>query len=127
MSTIPHEKIVARMDRIDKMPKEIRELIHEHGLTVVQSFLDHGVTSAKAITHLIKAVRTGSIDPGIGTGGVGMINAGRTMCVVPMEPTIPMIAASMATVTGNDVLVDKEEKHRRRLRAAIKAGMARVV
>jgi hypothetical protein len=125
MDNAQREKIVARMSYIDSLPKDIRELVHEHGFTVVKAFLDQKITKAAAIKHLIGTVKTGSIDPGTGTGGVGMVS-GRAMCVIPIEPTPAMIAASMATVANHDVLVSKEEKHRLRLRAAIKAGMSRV-
>lgn len=114
------------MARIDSMPKEIRELIHEYGLTVVQAFLDLGVTRPTSIRHLIRQVQTGSNDPGTAIGGTGMIG-GRAMCVMPREPTPAMIEASMATVSNHDVDVDKYEKHRLRLRAALKAGMIRVI
>lgn len=125
MNNTQREKIVARMSYIDSLPKDVRELVHEHGFTVVKAFLDQKITKASAIRHLIDTVRTGSIDPGTGTGGVGMVG-GRKMCVIPVEPTPAMIAASMATVANHDMLVSKEEKHRLRLRAAIKAGMSRV-
>jgi len=126
MSQEHHDKIKARMARIDALPKDIRELIHEFGLTVVQAFLDQKVTKAYAIRHLIEQVQRGSNEPGTGVGGVGMVS-GRAMCVVPIEPTPAMIAASMATVANHDMAVSKEEKHRLRLRAAIKAGMSRKV
>ncbi len=118
-------KVRARMSRIDALPKDIRELIHEHGLSVVQAFLDHGLTKAKAIRHIITQVRTGSIEASPGNGN-GWQQAGRTMCVVPLEPTSAMIEASMAEVSGHNVVVDKFEKHRRRLRAAIRAGLSRI-
>jgi hypothetical protein len=126
MNNTQREKIVARMSYIDGLPKDVRELVHEYGFTVVKAFLDQKITKASAIRHLIDTVRTGSIDPGTGAGGVGMVG-GRAMCAVPIEPTPAMIAASMATVANHDMLVSKEEKHRLRLRAAIKAGMSRVV
>jgi hypothetical protein len=113
------EKIRARMDRIDAMPPDIRALIHEEGLTVVQAFIDQGVRKAAGIRHLIEQVRKGSNDAATGVSQ-------RTMCLVPMEPTLEMIDASMATVSNHDVEVTKHEKHRLRLRAAIRAGMSRV-
>ena len=120
------QKSVARMAKIDAMPKEIRELIHEEGLTVIQGFLDHGVKKAYAIRHLISLSRRGSIDVGTGVGGFGFVSD-RVMCSIPMEPTPAMIDASMNEVSGFNVVVDKVEKHRRRLRAAIKAGAAKVL
>jgi hypothetical protein len=122
-----HKKIVARMNRVDALPADIRELIHEEGLSVVQAFLDQGVKSAAGIRHIIMRVRNGSIDPGTGQGGKGWVQSGRTMAVVPMEPTPAMIQASMDEVSGHNVIVDKYEKHRRRLRAALRVGMSRVV
>ena len=47
----------ARMARIDAMPKPIRELVHEYGLTMVRAFLDCGVTKPNQIRHLIAVVR----------------------------------------------------------------------
>lgn len=122
-----HAKLQARMERIDALPKGIRELIHEHGLTIVQAFLDHKITNPNAIQHLIDRVRNGSIDPGTGEGSKGWVQAGRTMCMVPTEPSPAMIEASMAEVSGGNVVVTKYEKHRLRLRAAIRVGTSRVI
>jgi hypothetical protein len=124
-AVVPIEKIRARMDRIDAMPADIRALIHEYGLTVVQAFVDQGVTKATGIRHLIQQVARGSVEPGTSAGSKGWVQSNRNMVVVPLEPTPAMIEASMATVSGHDVVVDKYEKHRLRLRAAIKAGMSR--
>lgn len=127
MNQQQHEKIVARMDRIDAMPKEIRELIHEYGLTMVQAFIDQKITKPNVIRHLIQQVQRGSLDVGSGDGGQGWVQQGRAMVVVPAEPTPAMIHASMATVANHDMDVDKFEKHKLRLKAAIKAGIARHV
>lgn len=125
MGDLHHEKIVARMARIDALPPAIRELIHEEGLSIVQSFLDVGVKKPEHIRHLIMRVRSGSVDIGTGAGGFGWTQNGRQMVVVPLEPTPAMINASMETVSAHDVECTKFEKHKRRLRAAIKAGMSR--
>lgn len=115
------EKIVARMNRIDALPKGVRELIHEFGYTVVNAFLDQKVTNPASIKHLILQVQRGSLDTGNGKSSQN----GRVMVAIPSEPTPEMIFASMATVSGNDVIVDKYEKHKLRLRAAIKAGTSK--
>lgn len=46
----------ARMDIVDSMSPELRELIHEYGLTVVTAFLQCGVTKPKRIRHLVETV-----------------------------------------------------------------------
>lgn len=119
-----HEKIVSRMQTIDALPKEVRELIHEYGYTMVRAFLDQKITKANIIWHLIQQVQRGSLDTGNGTAS---FQGGRAMVVIPAEPTPEMIHASMATVSNHDMVVDKFEKHKLRLRAAIKAGIARHV
>ncbi len=55
---------VARMNRVDAMAPDLRELMHEFGLSIVDAFLQHGVTRPKSIRHLINAVRNGSVEIG---------------------------------------------------------------
>ena len=45
-----------RMARVDSYPPEIRELIHDYGLSVVQAFLDCGVREQRHIRHLVEVV-----------------------------------------------------------------------
>lgn len=52
------------MARVDAMPPELRALVYEHGLTVVDAFIQCGVTKASRIQHLIKTVRQGSVEIG---------------------------------------------------------------
>lgn len=52
------------MNRVDSLPPDIRALVHEHGLTIIDSFLAVGVTKAKHIRHLINVVRQGSVEIG---------------------------------------------------------------
>ena len=49
-----------RMERIDRMPSEIRACVHEYGLSVVDAMLDAGVKKAKHIHHIVATVRVGS-------------------------------------------------------------------
>ncbi len=58
------DRVQKRMAKIDAMPKDIRELVHEHGLTMVQAFMDCGVTKHKHIKHLITTVQRGSYEIG---------------------------------------------------------------
>lgn len=118
MDDVAYARVVARMDRIDAMPPEIRALIHEHGLTMIQAFLDVGVAKANQIAHLIDRVKHGSTE-------VGDRNTSPKQTAfhvyVPVEPSAKMIEASMAEVSNFNMNVTKYEKHRLRLRAAIKA------
>jgi len=45
-----------RMDRIDAMPAELRELVHEYGFNVVDQFMSHGITKERTIRHLVECV-----------------------------------------------------------------------
>lgn len=45
-----------RMARVDAMPPELRQVVYEYNLEVVQEFLNHGVKTAKSIKHLIDTV-----------------------------------------------------------------------
>lgn len=45
-----------RMARVDAMPRELRHVVYEFGLDVVQEFLNHKVTNPKSIRHLIATV-----------------------------------------------------------------------
>lgn len=57
---IPQEKVDLkrrnRMARVDGYPEPIRELIHEYGLTVVQTLMDLGITKPNHITHIVETV-----------------------------------------------------------------------
>lgn len=46
-----------RMDRADALPTDIRRVVHEYGLEVVQEFLNHGVRRPESIAHLIDTAR----------------------------------------------------------------------
>lgn len=59
-----HQRIIARMERIDAMAPEVRTVVHEHGLTIVDAFLTCGVTKARHMRHLIATIRGGSLEIG---------------------------------------------------------------
>lgn len=50
------EKRIARMERVDAMPPELRELVHEYGLHCVDAFMQLGVTQPRHIRHLVETV-----------------------------------------------------------------------
>ena len=45
-----------RMNRIDHMPAELRELVHAYGLRVVDTCMAVGVTKPRHIKHVVEAV-----------------------------------------------------------------------
>lgn len=45
-----------RMDRIDAMPAELRQLVHAYGLHVVDTCMALGVTRPRHIKHIVEAV-----------------------------------------------------------------------
>lgn len=45
-----------RMYAIDNMPKELRELVHEYGLSTVKTFMDLGIMKPKQIKHAVETV-----------------------------------------------------------------------
>ena len=64
MDEVSLRRLRARMDKIDGMSPALRALVHEHGLTIVQAFLDHGLGKPRAIAHIIRCIRQGSYEIG---------------------------------------------------------------
>lgn len=50
------ERRIIRMNAIDALPYEFRELVHEYGFTIVYSFLVLKVNEARHIRHLVETV-----------------------------------------------------------------------
>lgn len=119
MDALSRQRVINRMDRIDAMEPDLRALVHEHGLTMVQAFLDVGVKKANQIAHLIMVVTRGSTEVGDRRENPRLTSM---KVFVPLEPSDRMIEASMATVANHDMPMTKREKHRLRLKAAIQAG-----
>lgn len=46
----------ARMARIDRMPADVRALVHEYGLSIVIAFMDLGIVKPKHIRHCVETV-----------------------------------------------------------------------
>lgn len=46
----------SRMHDIDKLPADIRLLIHEYGYTIVKTLMDCGVTKPNRIKHIVETV-----------------------------------------------------------------------
>jgi hypothetical protein len=127
------------LEKTDAMPAELRHCVHDFGYLVVSAFINAGVTDAGSIRTIVYAVWRGSAAPGQGKPvwqsidhvlsnqlldhkGLCRMLASSGFSIVSHDPTKEMVAASMAEVSGGNVVVPKEEKHRRRLRAALKAA-----
>lgn len=135
-------KRYAALDRMDEMPRELRECVHEFGFGIVQMLLDNGVRNPAAIRQIVTAIWGGArqecqrvgarntIDWLLSQSGTGVsaktfyrLLAANNMAIVASEPTRAMLNASLAEVSGYNIKCTKEEKHRRRLRAALRAAM----
>lgn len=46
----------SRMESVDRLPSDIRPLVHAYGLNVVRAYMDCGVTKARHIRHLVETV-----------------------------------------------------------------------
>ncbi|WP_425991330.1 hypothetical protein [Afipia sp. DC4300-2b1] len=132
------------LEVVDIMPAELRECVHEFGLPIVTVCRKHGINSKRAIREVVREIwagarQTGQRNDTRGTldwllmrGGASAktlyrVLAENNMAIVSVEPTRAMIDASMAEVSGFAVRCTKEEKHKRRLRAALRASMAEMV
>lgn len=58
------ERAAKRMARVDSMPRELREVVYEYGLEIVQEFLNCGVKVPSRIKHLIDTVRHADLPNG---------------------------------------------------------------
>lgn len=131
---------------VDQMPGPLRQCAHEFGFAIVHAFREAGISDPRMIRHLVNEVWNGGRQPHqrigrnharvlekldwllVQTGS--QVTAARlvrllwqnSMVIVPRDPTIAMVEASIAA-TGDMGLVSKTEKHRGRLRAAIRAAV----
>lgn len=135
----------APIDVVDRLPREVRALVHEYGYSVVYEFVAKGITKPATIRHLMTAITRGAGEPGneradapqasraLNAFGRALAQNGvavppqrivRTLralgyTLIANAPTRNMVDASMATVANHDVVVTKPEKHFRRLQAAL--------
>lgn len=49
-------KRIKRMATIDGMPADLRALVNDYGLNIVQQFLNFGIRNPKQIRHLVETV-----------------------------------------------------------------------
>lgn len=130
---------------IDAMSPVLRECVHEFGYAIVKACVSVGVTKPQTIRNLVREIWAGARQPGqrkIGRqvtpventldwlliqSGADMSAAAfvrllydNSMVIVPVEPSQAMVTASMDAVKFMD-RVTKEQKHRNRLRDAVRA------
>lgn len=126
---------------VDQMSPDLRECVHEYGLAIVEACLQAGVKEPRKIRQLVREIWDGARQPRQrrspgGTLDWLLIQAGAEitaaelarvlwssdLVIAPICPTQEMLAASMGTVSDFTIICSKQEKHRRRLVAAMKAA-----
>lgn len=137
-----HQKIYDGLERVDKMPPELRGCVHEFGLEIVHAFVEAGITNPRKIRHLVNVCWLGPRATAQKSAGVeNLINwllssSGATMTaktlvealwrsqMVIVHVSLPEVAiqASMDEVRLPGPKLTKHEKHRRRLLVAVKAA-----
>jgi len=135
------------LDETDNMHGPLRQCVHEYGYAVVNSFRLAGVTEPRMIHQVMREIWEGPRQPTQRTGKKGhrpmlqkldvlLIQAECTisaatlvrflwdqnLIIVPREPTQAMVDASIDAVSRMG-LVSKTEKHRGRLRFALRAAV----
>jgi hypothetical protein len=134
-------------DVVDRLPAELRSCVHDFGYSVVHAFVTAGVTKPTMIRHLIHSVYLGAREAGnrrpavaAGKGVLGIMDDVLSahgapsiarpivvtlrrdgMTILQVEPTQDMVAASCAALSNRGTIT-YEQKHRLRLRAALRCG-----
>jgi hypothetical protein len=141
----PSDNQLARLQSqfaaIDTMPAELRQCVHEFGYAIVHHFIAAGIREPNMIRHLVKTCWDGprsicqrkrgaheKIDWLLASSGSSLTAEAlfralyaNGMVLVPIEPMQVAVDASLAEVSGFNQRVTKIEKHRLRLRAAMRA------
>ena len=147
------QRALRALEATDAMPARLRECVHEFGYEIVSVISQAGIIDPGKIRAIVHTVWNGAREPIQRTGTkrrahpspvLGhldwlLIQAGapitaRTlirgldmhgMVIVPREPSTVMVQASM-DATNQMGVVSKAEKHKGRLRAAIRASTQRL-
>lgn len=131
---------IDQLASVDRMSPGLRECVHEFGLPIVTAITKFGVHDPRHIREIVRECWLGprqegqrsdtrtTLDVLLARGAISSKSLFRllresNLALVTSEPTRRMLDASMAEVSGHNVRVTREEKHRRRLRAALRAGM----
>ena len=130
-----------QIDEVDMMPPAIRACVHDYGYPIVKTFLKFGCHNPTMIREVVREILFGVRDGAQKRTAYdalefvlsrGPVNVHQLLCIleennlalVPANPTRAMLEASEAEVSGGNLRITKREKHRRRLVAALRAGMA---
>jgi len=137
------KKIAHSFDEMEHMSADLKECVHEFGYAIVDACRTVGIEQPRHIRHLVHVIWDGARQPlqrrplstldwlllqaGAEISGARLIGylAAHGFLVVPREPNIKMVEASMDAVHHMG-RVTKTEKHRNRLRAALKVGAAKL-
>lgn len=148
--TLP-QRTLRGLDRTDAMSPDLRECVHEFGTEIVEMLVAMGVTQPNRIRtvvhgcwmgarqplqrNLVGSMRTPVMDSldwllvqsgsNITAATLVRVLFANGMAILPLEPSTVMQTASMDAIKGMGLL-NKPEKHRIRLRAAIRQGAARL-
>lgn len=134
------ERRMEDLASVDRMHPGLRACVHEFGLPIVRIMLKFGIKDPRHIREIVRECWLGARQAGqksgafntldvlLARGPVSSVQLRRileenNMAIVRAEPTRAMLEASMAEVSGHNILCTREEKHRRRLRAAIRCEM----
>jgi hypothetical protein len=135
------KKRLDQIDEVDRMSPPIRACVHDFGYPIVKTFLKFGCQNPTMIREVVREILFGVRDGGQKTSAYdalefvlsrGPVNVHQLLCIleenglalVPANPTRAMLEASEAEVSGGTVRITKRDKHRLRLTAALRAGMA---
>jgi hypothetical protein len=134
------QKRIDALDAVDRMPSGLRQCVHDFGLPIVSVLTKFGIRDPRHVREIVREVWAGprqmgqrggtmaTVDFALSRGGINLpmlrrMLAENNIVIVSCEPTREMLDASMAEVSGFNCRVTREEKHRRRLRAALRAAI----
>lgn len=133
------ERRLNSLASVDQMSPGQRACVHEFGLPIVNVLRKFGVSDPRHIREIVKEIWLGprqegqrggvrtTLDVLLAKGPISYATLSRVLednnlAIVSTAPTRAMLNASMAEVSGGGQIMTKEEKHRRRLIAAIRAA-----
>lgn len=130
------------LETSDKLPVHLRSLVHEYGLPIITTCVKHGVTNPGKIRELVRDIWAGArqtsqsgsahetldwllmqAGANISAKKLRRFLADNSLVICSVEPTRAMLNASMLEVSGHNIRCTREEKHRLRLRTALRQAM----
>ena len=152
MTDLPVTKRIARdMEEIDRLPPALRACVYEFGFEIVRVCMSYGIVKPNQIRNLVREIWAGARQPtqrknrasqsrALNAVDWVLIQSGcditaerliRTLdyngiFIAPQGVAESMVIASMSAIDGMGPLT-KYEKHKIRLKAALKAGRNLVI